>query len=352
MHFFATFRAHELYNLEPYVELLDGPILDLGCGDGFIANELFQKQLDFGIDISEAVIEEAKKNDFYKEVFCTSAHNLPFEDNSIGGVFSNCVLEHIPNLDKVFSEVSRVLKPGGYFIASCNNNYYYSYDQAFNFLESINKKELLSTMVKKENELHNHVSVFNEEDYLKFLSNNSLHLEKCIYYSPKNIIKFVSLWDTLSKYKKKSKRDFIPLSFIESLLFLAYQRDLITNYNLNDLAGLNPLQILLFIFKYRNIFMDSELIKNVYKNSYEDDLNLLDELKPYEVLASLIKNKKAFKKEDKLQHNGFLANYLYEKFDKNNKDKYINFWHAKYKNIVYSKSEAPGLAQILIIKKV
>ena len=77
MHFFATFRAHELYNLEPYVELLDGPILDLGCGDGFIANELFQKQLDFGIDISEAVIEEAKKNDFYNlNPISTTTKNL------------------------------------------------------------------------------------------------------------------------------------------------------------------------------------------------------------------------------------------------------------------------------------
>jgi len=44
------------------------------------------------------------------------AENLPFENESFDVVVMNAVLEHIPDVGKAFSEVARVLKPGGVFI--------------------------------------------------------------------------------------------------------------------------------------------------------------------------------------------------------------------------------------------
>jgi len=44
------------------------------------------------------------------------AENLPFEDNSFDVAIMDAVLEHIPDVGKAFSEVARVLKPGGLFI--------------------------------------------------------------------------------------------------------------------------------------------------------------------------------------------------------------------------------------------
>ncbi len=41
-------------------------------------------------------------------------HNLPFADNSIDGVISEQVFEHIKNPKQVIKEIERVLKPDGY----------------------------------------------------------------------------------------------------------------------------------------------------------------------------------------------------------------------------------------------
>lgn len=44
------------------------------------------------------------------------AQNLPFDDNTFDIAIMDAVLEHIPEVEKAISEVSRVLKPGGQFI--------------------------------------------------------------------------------------------------------------------------------------------------------------------------------------------------------------------------------------------
>lgn len=44
------------------------------------------------------------------------AENLPFEDHSFDVAIMDAVLEHIPDASKAFSEVARILKPGGVFV--------------------------------------------------------------------------------------------------------------------------------------------------------------------------------------------------------------------------------------------
>jgi SAM-dependent methyltransferase len=92
------------------------PILDIGCGDGMFARMLFDEPIEVGVDLSISKLHEARGSAAYREVRYADATALPFEDGRFGTVFSNCVLEHIPDVDAVCREAARVLRPGGLFV--------------------------------------------------------------------------------------------------------------------------------------------------------------------------------------------------------------------------------------------
>lgn len=46
-------------------------------------------------------------------ILCVDLCNLPFENNSIDLIISEDIFEHIEQIERAFSEISRVLKPGG-----------------------------------------------------------------------------------------------------------------------------------------------------------------------------------------------------------------------------------------------
>jgi len=95
-------------------------VLDMGCGDGWIEKILLSKGAKYvnGIDLSPEVIKKAKKQNLKKVSYRVSdAINLPFKKSSFDVIVAFEVLEHIqPKGEKMmFSEVVRVLKPGGEF---------------------------------------------------------------------------------------------------------------------------------------------------------------------------------------------------------------------------------------------
>src|SRR5919205_1364726 len=117
--FFSFIRPQEAFLFHRNLKLLEGPILDLGCGDGFFAELTFGKQtIDVGLDIPSSLAGIAEQKHIYKKVVAYAGEAIPFSDNSYGSVVSNCVLEHIPDLEGTIQEVHRVLRPGGYFIAT------------------------------------------------------------------------------------------------------------------------------------------------------------------------------------------------------------------------------------------
>jgi len=95
---------------------LDPPVLDLGCGDGHFASMAFSTPLLAGFDLDEPSVREAATRRIYRHVLVASAPAMPFADSSFATVVSNCVIEHIPDLEGTLAEVHRVLQPGGRFL--------------------------------------------------------------------------------------------------------------------------------------------------------------------------------------------------------------------------------------------
>jgi SAM-dependent methyltransferase len=89
------------------------PILDLGCGDGIFAAVLFAEPIETGVDPLQYELDIAATKHIYNELICCFGDAIPKPDGSYATVFSNSVLEHIPDLDPVLLEAHRILKPGG-----------------------------------------------------------------------------------------------------------------------------------------------------------------------------------------------------------------------------------------------
>lgn len=69
------------------------------------------------------------------------AQSIPFDENTFDVVIANHMLYHVPDIDKALTEISRVLKPDGFFYATTvgNNNMkeiadiLHDYDPAIDF---------------------------------------------------------------------------------------------------------------------------------------------------------------------------------------------------------------------------
>jgi SAM-dependent methyltransferase len=94
---------------------LSRPVLDVGCGDGHFASVAFDDSLDAGLDPWWGPLTEAHGRCVYRVLAQADGTRMPYPDGYFGSGISNSVLEHIPDVQAVLAETSRVLRPGAYF---------------------------------------------------------------------------------------------------------------------------------------------------------------------------------------------------------------------------------------------
>ena len=132
----ARVDIHKRFSLNPqslfnwtFDELLKSPadakILELGCGPAHMWVECADRipnAWDITLsDFSAGMLDTAWRNLVvtgrninFKEI---DAQEIPFEDNTFDVVMANFMLYHVPDRPKAISEIKRVLKTGGTFIA-------------------------------------------------------------------------------------------------------------------------------------------------------------------------------------------------------------------------------------------
>lgn len=102
-------------------------VLDLGSGAGndcFVARAIVGETGKVtGLDFTDAMIikaiENNKKLGFTNVEFVQGdIEEMPLPDNNFDVIVSNCVLNLVPDKNKAFAQMMRVLKPGGHFCVS------------------------------------------------------------------------------------------------------------------------------------------------------------------------------------------------------------------------------------------
>lgn len=112
--FRALLRSVEARFYE-HIELPE-PVLDVGCGDGHFAQLTMPGPLAAGIDPWWGPLQKARYANQYEVLVQGLGDRMPFPRHHFASAFSNSVLEHIPDIQPVLNEISRVLRPGGRFV--------------------------------------------------------------------------------------------------------------------------------------------------------------------------------------------------------------------------------------------
>lgn len=106
------------------IGIIDKVTLDFGCGHGVDCMKFIKlgaRQV-VGVDPSKPMINLARQVNHHPQIkfIANNGKTLPLKDRQFDLVFANFVIHYLKDTQKQFSEIARVLKPGGRFVAVFN----------------------------------------------------------------------------------------------------------------------------------------------------------------------------------------------------------------------------------------
>jgi len=189
--FHAFMRPQEAMLFARYQKNLKSPILDFGCSDGFFSQIVFGKgKINVGLDLIGSRSQEAIKQNIYKRVINYDGNKIPFPDNYFGSIISNCVLEHIPNLNQSLREIYRILKPDGYFLTTVMTDKWEEY--------LFGKKILGNIYVQWMRKIQRHYHLLTMKQWNSQFINTNFRIVKTIGYLSKKTTQLNELFHYLS----------------------------------------------------------------------------------------------------------------------------------------------------------
>lgn len=101
---------------------LSGDILDVGCGNGAVTQDLLAYGKVVAVDVDPAMVDKAKER-LSIPVYLADGKRLPFADDCFDAAVLNLVLLWAEDPRGILRELRRVVKPGGVILASMEPDY-------------------------------------------------------------------------------------------------------------------------------------------------------------------------------------------------------------------------------------
>jgi len=165
---------------------LPEPVLDIGSGDGHFASVAFDRKLSVGIDPWAAPMKEAKIRDAYQLLVQGEGAEIPFPRAVFSTVISTSVLEHIPDIEPVLSDIARVLNPGGKFVFCVPNHRFPEMLWGRKTLMRLGLEKLGKKYSRFFNRIARHAHTDSPETWIERLTSAGFEVvETWDYFSPK-----------------------------------------------------------------------------------------------------------------------------------------------------------------------
>ena len=168
---------------------LPEPTLDVGCGDGHFSQMVFNRKLAAGIDPWWNPLKKAQKSEMYDLALQAMGDKLPFPDGHFASAFSNSVLEHIPDIQPVLNETSRVLQMNGRFLITMPSHNFTKQLGGAAFLQRLGLPGAAESYQRFFNQIARHAHTDSAQAWAERLAQAGFGIERWQYYFSKEALR-------------------------------------------------------------------------------------------------------------------------------------------------------------------